>query len=277
MKKKTKIDASGKRKAKAWGITIGIHLILLLIFVLWKYDFPSFAVNEELPIELALGTDMDGLGEDPDKIMDDPAEMEASSAQAPKSEQASQEYIDASEDPDVPNPVKVPKTTPTPKPIEKNNNTPTTKNKTNDNKSTNVEQSGPKQTGKYVMAGGSGPGGNSADENKSGTGSGNTTGTGTKGTPGGTGSVYATANLKDRRIVRTPSPTAVYNEGGEVVIRVTVNRNGDIVRTDVKSASNSTIKRIAEQKVREIKFNASPTALPEQSGDIVFKFSTGKN
>lgn len=269
--KKRKNDGARKRRAKAWGITIAIHLVLLFVFLIWKYDLPNFYFEEE-PIEIALGTDMDGFGDDPDQVMDAPAQEVAQTAQD-RGASSSQHHLDASDD-DVPNPVKVQKTNPDIKSNRRDNNKPVATPNTQTTNSRSTQQSAPKQTGRYVMNNSSGQGGNSAAEDKKGTGSGNTTGTGTSGSPGGspTGRMTAAANLRDRVIERAPNPQATYNQGGQVTIRVTVNREGIITKAVVRSSSNATIRRIAEQKVKEIKFNASPTALPEQSGDIIFRF-----
>lgn len=272
--KKKQIDEARKRRAKAWGITIGIHLLLLVVFLIWKYDLPYFHFEEE-PIEVALGTDMDGFGEDPDQAMDAPAQEEANKV-ADRGASSSQRHIDASDDENVPNPVKVQKTNPAIKQDKKDNNKPVANQSKNTTNSRTAQQTAPKQTGRYVMNNSSGQGGNSAEQDKKGSGSGTTQGSGTQGSPGGSptgkGRMTTAVNLRDRVIERAPNPNATYNQGGQVTVRVTVNRQGVITKYDIRSSSNATIRRIAEEKVQQIRFNASSTALPEQSGDIIFRF-----
>lgn len=273
------IDFTNNRKLKAWTITLGIHLVLLVIFLIWKYDFPLHAHPVEEPIEVALGTDMDGLGDDPDQSMEAPAPDQSESSHDMVTS-SNQQHIEASDDPDVVNPVKVHKTQPQVKANNKANNNPTNvKNTRTNNSKSNTNTTTPK-SGKYVYQGSTGTGGNSAGEDKKGTGSGNTTGSGTQGSPGGSpdgqGRMTTTVNLKDRTITARPSPNAIYNEGGQVTVRVTVDRSGRIIKHTITSFSNTTLKNIVAQKIGSVRFNASSSAAPQQSGTIIFNFSTGK-
>lgn len=265
-----------KRKIKAWGITIGIHAVLLLVFLMWKYDFPVIAQPAEVEmLEVALGTDMDGLGEDPDQNMEDPAaaqeeeSVEASSNFVPVKTETPKQKIETSDAPDLPNPVKIKKSNPVENKTQKSKeNKPTT---TNNNTSTSTQAKG-----KYTMDGGTGKGGNQANENKAGTGSGNTFGNGTKGTPGGSpdGKLYITNPFKDRTFRTQPSPNATYNNGGIVRVRVTINREGVITNSSIITNS-SELRILAQQKLKSITFNKAPNAAPQQSGTIIFNFKTG--
>jgi len=270
---------TSNRKTVAWSITIFLHLVLLLIFLLIKYQLPAQVQTQEQPIEIALGTDMDGLGADPDQVMDEPAPTASEEEQAPTPSPNAPNHIDADDNPKLVNPVSVPKT----KPNENNKpkvNPNTNLTKTNNKPTNSPSTSNPKAPkGKYEFEGANGPGGNSAAQDKPGSGSGNTSGNGTKGSPGGspTGNSFGTAyKLSGRNIVRYPNPNAKYNEGGKVTVRVWVNRDGVITDYKITDAPSQALRSIAERKIKEIKFNSSSTALPTQSGTIYFNFATGR-
>ena len=133
--------------------------------------------------------------------------------------------------------------------------------------------------------GANGRGGNSATSNQPGTSEGNTTGDGDRGVPGGTpgasnytgspgpGTGGISHTLSGRDI--TPKRfSAEFNEGGKVVIRIKVDRNGNIISKTVRSSPSSTLTKIALQKLSQAKFSASPNAAPEQFGDITIVFKT---
>lgn len=278
-----KASILSNRKTLAWSLTLGIHLILLLLFLLLKYNLPAAAQELDEPIEIALGTDMDGWGDDPDQDMREPAPMQAAEEyESQKDSDDQPTRIDASDNPNLVNPVSVPKnktnaTISKPKPPT---NTSKPVNKTEDKPNTAQNPSTQANKGKYVFDGAEGGGGNSAAQNKPGAGSGDTKGTGTQGSPGGspTGTNRMTYEYKlgDRKITKYPGPTATYNEGGKVKVKVWVDKDGKITRHEVQSAPNQNLRNIASQKVREIRFSKSATGQPEQSGTIEFNFATGK-
>jgi outer membrane biosynthesis protein TonB len=148
-----------------------------------------------------------------------------------------------------------------------------------------VQKPAPVQKPRYVFSGSAGRGGNRAAANMPGTNEGNTHGNGDRGVPGGTpGAANYTGipgrgngishTLSGRSIVAFPPPDADFREGGKVVIRITVNREGAIVNKTVKSATNAEIRAIALRKVDKVKFNKSENAPEEQFGDITFVFKT---
>ena len=141
------------------------------------------------------------------------------------------------------------------------------------------------QRPRYQYTGATGTGGNRASENHSGTSEGNTTRSGDRGVPGGTpGAENYTGtpgnggggighNLGGRDI--SPKTfSAEFREGGTVVIRVTVNREGQIVNKTVVSASSSELRGIALQKIGQARFSKNPDAAPEQIGLVTIKFKS---
>src|SRR5690606_35111281 len=97
----------------------------------------------------------------------------------------------------------------------------------------------PRQRARYVYGGSTGPGGNNATTDAPGRGEGNTSGTGDRGVPGGTPGATnyegtpgsgggISHDISGRSIVAFPPREAEFKEGGKVVVRITVNRQGVI-------------------------------------------------
>src|SRR5690606_538143 len=137
---------------------------------------------------------------------------------------------------------------------------------------------------RYVYSGATGTGGNQALEETPGRGEGQGAETGDQGVPGGTPGAEAYQglpggggighNLNQRTIVAFPPRDAIYSESGAVTVRVTVNRQGDIVHYRVLESSNPELTRIAVEKLSYIRFNKSTKAPQEQFGNIRFRFTT---
>ena len=60
-------------KATAW--TVGVHVLLLLLFAWISYSIPSPAPIEELGMEVNLGTSDDGSGTDQPMAVDAPSSI----------------------------------------------------------------------------------------------------------------------------------------------------------------------------------------------------------
>jgi outer membrane biosynthesis protein TonB len=138
---------------------------------------------------------------------------------------------------------------------------------------------------KYVYHGSNGPGGNSAITNAAGGNEGNTSGEGDRGVVGGTrgASNYVgspgngTGGISHTLSGRDISPkqfVAEFHEGGKVVIKVTVDRAGNIVNKTVKSSPSVTLSNLALQKLSQAKFTANNDAAPQQFGEITIVFKT---
>lgn len=101
---------------------------------------------------------------------------------------------------------------------------------------------------------------------------GNPTATNHNGTYSGLGGNSLSYRLTGRSIVQYPSREGVFNEAGRVRISIKVDRQGNIIEHSIKSADNPTISKLAEKKIKQVKFNASPNAPVVQFGEIVFVF-----
>ncbi|RYE25528.1 MAG: energy transducer TonB [Sphingobacteriales bacterium] len=267
-------------KALSW--TVGVHALLLLLFLLISYSSPSKDEPvQEMGMEVNLGTDENGSGTDQPMIAEDPAPDRSATA----SRSAAAEKNDATE---------VLRTNREDAPVIREASTSrgrnTTRTETNNRNTVSqthtANNTTAPQRARYVYAGGNGRGGNSAASNAPGTSEGNTTGNGDRGVPGGTpgasnytgspgnGSGGISHTLSGRSIVAFPPPDADFKEGGRVIVRVTVNKSGGIVSKQIVSASNGELRNIALKKVDKIKFNKSEDAPEEQFGNITFVFKT---
>jgi TonB family protein len=251
-------------KALVW--TIGVHTLLLLLFFLLHYKTPLSTVNEGSGgLEVNLGTSDNGSGNDQPMSTKDPAEYQASvvfKSVAQRSSLPNDMMRSAEADaPVVNNP-----------------------NKKNGTAQAN-EPGRTRQQPRYTYQGQRGQGGNSALQNINGTGEGNTTGPGDRGVPGGTPGAAnytgipgnGTGGIGHTLSGRTISPDkfeAEFSESGKVVIRVTVDRNGNIVDKRVISSSGAHLTRLALEKLSAAKFSRSDGPEPQQFGDVTIIFKT---
>lgn len=270
-------------KASVW--TVAVHVVLLLLFFFIKYNTITEQPLQELGMEVNLGTDADGSGTDQPMITEDPApdNREANNVTvATPQETNTEKEVLKTEEPDAP--VINTKPAETKKPVRNTVVAEKQKQTTKTNTQTTQPAQPKPQQPRYVYNGGIGRGGNSAATNKPGTGEGNTTGSGDRGVPGGTpgasnytgtpGRGGISHTIRGRSIIAFPPPEADYKEGGKVVIRVTVNKDGEIVGKQVKSFSNAEIKNIALRKLDKVKFSKRTDSDEEQFGDITFVFKT---
>jgi TonB family protein len=258
------------KKALAW--TVGVHALLLLLFILLSYTVtpaPPVATDEG-GLEVNLGTSDNGSGNDQPMSTKKPAPYQASVMYKSVAEKSNipKDIVRSTEAdaPEVDNTKKNKKITPVADAQPK-------------------EKPKPQEKPKYTYAGDNGPGGNSAAQNAHGTSEGNTTGPGDRGVPGGTpGATNYTGvpgsgngGIRHTLTGRTISPdkfSAEFHEGGKVVIRVTVDKAGNIISKSVVSSSSPELKAIALSKLANAKFSPSDGSEPEQHGLITINFIT---
>lgn len=306
-------DQQKNIKAVSW--TLGIHILLLLIFLNIKYVNINSPLLDDFDLELVanLGTTDNGLGIDQPEMMGDPAPLEEQQESATNPEESiavpsttvpiskdittvvtPPHQIDVKDDksvttPDVatPKPITKPKivkkeipkrepvvVTPAKSTPVKNTNTATIPKKNNNN--TTAANTGSKNnnaTPKYTYSSGIGSGGNGATQNNPGGNQGIGTGNGDMGTPGGSpkGLSY-TGGISGRKMISSPSRTAEFRENGTVSVKIWVNREGVITRSQVLNARNETLRKLALEKISQIKYAKDVNVAPEQSGTITFTF-----
>ena len=268
-------------RALAW--TVGIHILILLLCLLVKYSAPPEAPPmEELGMEVNLGTSEDGWGTEQPEEPGDPADASptiASLAGGATADDIEPLRADEADAPEVP-----PATTPA-RTRRDQRPTPTSTRATSVQQPSNNRPTTVQQRPRYVYTGGTGPGGNGGQTTTPGGAEGNTSGSGDRGVPGGTpgasnyegspgqGTGGIGHTLSGRRVIAPPME-AMFREGGKVVVRVTVNRAGTIVSQRIQSASSAELRRVALEKMGQVRFNASPDAPEEQFGTITFVFKT---
>lgn len=251
-------------KALAW--TIGIHALLLLLFIVLRYTIPpqETVAPADGGLEVNLGTSDNGSGNDQPMNTNKPAEYQATVVfkTAASAKSAVPENIVRSVEADAPE-VATPKK-------KKGNAEPAEKGRMHQNP-------------RYVYSGEHGPGGNSAAQNARGTSEGNTSGPGDRGVPGGTPGAAnysgipgnGTGGINHTLTGRDITPKAFeaeFNEGGVVVIRVTVDRTGTIVDRRVVSSSSPHLTRLALEKLSSAKFSRSEGTEPQQFGNVTIRF-----
>ena len=249
-------------KALAW--SVGVHVLLLLLFFWFHYSLPVVTTDIGTGLEVNLGTSADGSGTDQPQNKEDPSAYSASvvfkTAAAKTALPKDMLQSTDANDPSLTNPDKH-KAKPGPEALKDNNH--------------------PLQKPKLIYQGATGKGGNSAQQNIPGTNEGNGNGPGDKGVPGGTpgapnysgtpGSGGIGHTLTGRKI----SPDrfeAEFREGGKVVIHVTVDRDGNIVSKFVKSSSGQQLTKLALDKLANAKFSKSSGSEPQQFGDVTIVF-----
>lgn len=111
-----------------------------------------------------------------------------------------------------------------------------------------------------------------------GTGGGHGTGNGTgigAGSGSGTGGGHG-YSLAGRRATTRPTPQNNCNEAGTIVVRVTVDRNGNVVNAlpGIKGSTNSSscLQNIAKDAAMRTKWEAKASAPNNQIGEIVYNF-----
>jgi TonB family protein len=273
------ITSESQVNGRALGWAVGVHVLLLVLFYFWLFSRPAQEpVLPELGMEVNLGTDADGSGDDQPMSIHDPApDMKAAAYKSAAQQSSAANEMMTTDETDAPS-VNNPNSN---RNTNSNNTRVVTPTRNNQNAADN-NTSRP-QRPRYVYSGATGTGGNRASENRPGTSEGNTTGNGDRGVPGGTpgadnytgtpgaGGGGIGHNLAGRDI--SPKQFAAeFREGGKVVIRVTVNREGQIVSKVVRSSPSAELTRIALQKIGQAKFSKNPNATPEQIGDVTINF-----
>lgn len=270
---------------KALGWTIGIHVAVLLLFFLWRYQMPVNPVpTDEMGMEVNIGTSADGFGDAQPLELGDPAALDIPSYAAQAS--IAQEESGFQADGDVA--VKSsPVTAPNRDRRQENKQQATTRTTTTTNTRSNATQTQPQQP-KFVYQGASGPGGNKASQQMAGGAEGNTVGDGDRGVPGGTpgasnyegipgsGGVGWGHNLSGRTMVAQPDKSAEFKHGGKVVLRVKVKPDGTIEDVINAKPGSGELFNIAMEKVKKIRFSKVESNDPRQYGEITFSFKAAQ-
>ncbi|SIN87087.1 energy transducer TonB family protein [Chitinophaga niabensis] len=290
-------DQKQGKNLKALGITIGVHALLLVALFLIGFSAPPPLPDQDLGMEVNLGTSDDGMGDEQPLNPNPPAASQPvpsapQNSPAPdKTEGNTEELATQNEEeaPEVAKPVK-----PAPKPKEIAKTLDIKPEKTPKPKAVQPPAPtppAPKPKPKAVFTGGTS---NSANSGNSANGSNNSTGEGNTGRPGdrgviggdpnatgytgtpGAGRGASDFNMRGRSLVNRPAVSWDGNETGYVAVNIKVDRDGNVTNATY-TIRNSTINnpqaiRIAIDAAKRLKYNASPDAPEEQFGPIRFYF-----
>jgi len=280
-------DTENNRLA-ALGGTIVFRALLFLLFILivFKTPLPPFPETGGNGIEVNFGDSEDGMGAIQPEVLSDASStpstaeeladtpIEISTPVRPSARPILTQDIE-----EAPTEVKVDPTensttttatepVPEPKKVNKKGLYP---GKRNDGGSTAKGEGETNKAGDQGVKEGSrdskyhGPGG----------GIGDTRGNGTDG-PGGDGKGGPRYSLTNRKANSIPIPRAAFQEEGKVVVEITVDKNGNVIKAKpgVKGSttSNPNLLDIARRAAMSAKFNPASDAPEEQKGTITYNF-----
>lgn len=290
-------EKNGKKNIQALGITIGVHALLLVALVFTGFSAPPPLPDQDLGMEVNLGTSDDGMGDEqplnpnpPSAAASEPAPAESPATAAqdnsePQQDIATQDEEDAPEIKKPEKPVEKPKEIPKKlepkpvKPVKKPTEAP-------------PKPAPPAPKPKAVFSGGTG---NNANSGNNANGSNNATGEGNTGKPGDRGQLGGNPNgggytggglgggrsdfhLNGRNLIGRPQVTYDGTETGYVAINIKVDQQGNVTSATFSmkgsTISNSQLIEIAKKAARsgQLKYNANPDAPEEQFGTIRFYF-----
>lgn len=260
-------------------------IFLLLVLVGWRVPH----VVEPIPdmgVEVNLGNSDFGSGDIAPAVPGEPAPEAAEMAPStPKASPPAEEPITADDDNNEPDAPVVPKTRPKtvekPKPVT-NNNVATTK----PSKEPPAPAAPKPKAAMGAYTGGTGKGGNNADDFNNVRNQGVAGGKGDQGKAngnpnsdnytGGGGSgksgVTVSRGLVGRNITQYPSFEDDFNENAKIAVDIKVDESGRVISASYSSrgstSGSASLKAIAISKAKQLKFNAGD----ESSGTVVFNF-----
>lgn len=89
-------------------------------------------------------------------------------------------------------------------------------------------------------------------------------------------------SMQGRKLVSFPPDTFSGGDAanplqtGKVAFRLWINREGEIIRYNIISASQKELALIAKERIKYVKFNKSEEAPQEQNGTLIFIFRVAK-
>lgn len=284
-----------QKNIKAAGFTIAVHALLLVGLFMISFSAPPPLPNQDLGMEVNLGTSDEGTGDEQPLNPNPPAASQPApsvpqNTPAPAEDQGNTQDLATQNEEDAPEVKNPPKPAPKPKEIAKTIETKTEKTPRKPKAVAPPTPPAP-QRPKAVFTGGSS---NNANSGNSANGSNNSRGEGNTGRPGDRGVLGGDPNatgytgtpgagrgasdfrLQGRNLVNRPSVTWDGNETGYVAVNIKVDRQGNVISA-AYTLKNSTINnpkaiQIAIEAAKRIKYNASSDAPEEQFGPIRFYF-----
>ncbi len=280
-------NARKNRKAGFYTLFICGSLLVLLFLISW--NLPATAVPPEEGLEVNLGNNDQGLGNDQAFQPNDPSAQDQQKYTPPKTVAATKEPLkDVETDDKDPEPAPAVKQPPVSKPnatrIPEKDLAVKTPKKT-PQPAVNPTPVPPKPKAVFNGVKGTANGGNDADHFKAGGNQGIAGGKGDQGAPGGDpnstnysggghGNGIAIARgLQGRRIASTPTFTDEFNENAKVAVDIRIDAAGKVISAEYQAhgstTSDASLKAIALKKAFLVKFNSGTN---ESVGTIEFNF-----
>ncbi len=274
------------RKAFFYTATICALLLAITFLFTWPLQIPPTPIAQDL-IEINLGNEQEGMGDIQPLVKGDPAPdvpQQKSTAKAAPAHEEEAKDIQADETDDkeaapVTKPLKPKKEAKVlPKevianPVKRNNTAPVI----------NPNPAPPKPK-IALYKGGNGTGGNGAAQDNGYKNQGYKPGNGDNGSPsgkpdsygnspGGKSGVSIIKGLAGRRPIHFPNMEDEFNENAKVYVDIKVDATGTVTSAGIArgtTTSNGSLRSIAMQKAKQLKFPASQH--DEESGTILFNF-----
>ena len=279
-------EAAKNRKALTYTAIICGLFLLVAFFYTWPLQVPPPHTVIDL-IEINLGNEQEGMGDIQPLVKGDRAPDNQSVASNQSARKASEEpsqniQADESNNVDAAPVVKSEKKNDKAKIVNKEVATKATKN-INPSPVVNPNPAPPKPK-IPLYKGGTGTGGNGATEDNGYRNQGYKPGNGDAGSPdgkpdaygnspGGRSGVSVIRGLSGRRPIHFPNMQDDFNENAKVYVNIKVNAAGTVTSAAIAkgtTTSNSSLRNIAIQKAKQLKFTGSQSDV--ESGTIRFNF-----
>ena len=248
-----------KNKNKLYGTlaTILFHAVLLLIFIFFGFTTP-LPLPEEQGVEVNLGNSNEGMGEiQPEELTENTAsqsESELTDNFEKIATENNEESINVNKNKKIENKVN---------PDNKNN-----------------EQKQENKINPLALFQGNKKGNNGGNEGNTGNPGdqgnqfGNPNATNHNGNPGSGGG--PSFSLKGRSAKSLPIPEYTSKEQGTVVVKIWVNRNGEVIQVEAgqrgTTANDKSLWKLAENAALRSRFSPDSDAPEDQTGTITYKF-----
>ena len=279
-------EVEKNRKALMYTIIICGLLLLLAIYYTWPIKVPPTPVSLDL-IEINLGNEQEGLGDVQPLVKGERApdnQSVASQHSVKKAADQPSQNIQADENNTDETAAPIVKTEKKNDNAKIENKEATTKASKNINPSPVVNPNPTPPQPKSLYKGGVGNGGNGATGDNGYRNQGYKPGNGDAGSPdgkpdsygnspGGRSGVSVVRGLSGRKPIRFPNMQGDFNENAKVYVDIKVDASGRVTSAVISrgtTTSNSSLRDIAIQKAKELKFPASQSDI--ESGTILFVF-----
>ena len=279
-------EAEKNRKAMLYTAIICGLFLILAIFYTWPLQVPPVPDVQDL-IDVNLGNEQEGMGDVQPLVKGDRApdnQSVASHQSARRAQETPSQNIPAEEnnDEEAAAVVKSEKKKEDAPVINKESATKASKN-INPSPVVNPNPAPPKPK-VPLYKGGAGTGGNGASEDNGYRNQGYKPGNGDAGSPygkpdaygnspGGKSGVSVVKGLSGRRPIHFPNMEDDFNESAKVYVDIKVDASGKVTSAGIAkgtTTSNSTLRNIALDKAKQLKFPASDNDV--ESGTILFNF-----